>query len=571
MSNTLKIGAKVKGTVFADNNTNCSIDSLEKGRQGIFLRFENAQDTITTISDAAGNFEVGLDTVLYHVFVKTGNLWKTCALPTIKPLSWNDSLTLNIPMQAVVDCPSLEVSLSTQRLRRCFDNTYTVQYANRGTVVANNAYVIVEFDKWLHVQSATIPYTPLPNNQFRFELGNLAVDTEGGIEIVVKVDCDSTVLGQTHCSTAHIYPDTLCVSGTLWDKSSLSVKASCINGKVNFELKNQGSAPTSEARQSFVVEDQIMMFQTPINLGAGASQIFNFSPNGKTLRFQVEQAAYHPSGNTFVSAAVEGCGGAPTLGMVTQFSQNDNEPFLDTDCKQNIGAYDPNEKLANPVGYGAQHFIEPNTKITYQINFQNKGTDTAFTVVLRDTIDQNFDLSSINMGASSHPYTWNIENRSTLTVTFKDIHLTTQKEDEAKSQGFVMYEIAQKPDVKLGTILKNSAGIYFDFNLPIMTNTVKHQVGKNFITVVLAVADAVVSDFKVSVAPNPFQNQAIFTLENTKNEPFTLKIMDQLGRVVHQQMGNNGQAIYQNTLDAGIYFYRIEQGGKVASGKLMVQ
>ncbi|MBL8964476.1 MAG: aldehyde dehydrogenase, partial [Phycisphaerae bacterium] len=49
-------------------------------------------------------------------------------------------------------------------------------------------------------------------------------------------------------------------------------------------------------------------------------------------------------------------------------------------CLPNIGAYDPNDKQAVPVGYGPEHFIRAGDPLHYQIRFQNTGTDTAFTV-----------------------------------------------------------------------------------------------------------------------------------------------------------------------------------------------
>ncbi|MEL6141909.1 MAG: hypothetical protein AAFU67_09855, partial [Bacteroidota bacterium] len=58
----------------------------------------------------------------------------------------------------------------------------------------------------------------------------------------------------------------------------------------------------------------------------------------------------------------------------------------DVACVENGGSYDPNAKVAYPTGYGERHYIEEGTKLTYDIYFQNTGTDTAFTVIIRDTL-----------------------------------------------------------------------------------------------------------------------------------------------------------------------------------------
>jgi hypothetical protein len=49
--------------------------------------------------------------------------------------------------------------------------------------------------------------------------------------------------------------------------------------------------------------------------------------------------------------------------------------------------------------------------------------------------------------------------------------------NEPLSHGFLRYHIAQKKDVPLGTKILNRAGIYFDFNPPVMTNYTEHEVG----------------------------------------------------------------------------------------------
>jgi hypothetical protein len=57
-------------------------------------------------------------------------------------------------------------------------------------------------------------------------------------------------------------------------------------------------------------------------------------------------------GDSLVSVSIEGCGGNINTGVVTQFSSYDGSPFLDIDCRMNIGAYDPNDKQGFPLGYG---------------------------------------------------------------------------------------------------------------------------------------------------------------------------------------------------------------------------
>ena len=47
--------------------------------------------------------------------------------------------------------------------------------------------------------------------------------------------------------------------------------------------------------------------------------------------------------------------------------------FKAISCQENRGSFDPNNKIAQPAGYNAEHYINPKQYIDYQINFQNTG------------------------------------------------------------------------------------------------------------------------------------------------------------------------------------------------------
>ncbi len=380
----MRLGASsfLSGKIFQDSIKNCQFDSKEKPFPISILKFsKNKGDDIFINPDTSGNFQLPIDTGVYKIQTNIEFPWLNCATPNFT-CSYGDTTNLQIPIQPIISCPRLTVSLSTQRLRRCFESYYQVKYCNQGTIAANNSYVEIDFDKWLNIQNASVPYSKLNGNKYRFDIGKVEVLDCGTFSVTVKVDCDSTVLGQTHCSTAHIYPDTLCQDDARWDGSSISLKAQCTGTKVKFNIQNIGNQPTAKDIPFFVVEDEILMFQSSTKLNAGQSKDFEFPVNGKTYRIIAAQAAFHPSGNAIATTAVEWCGqGNNTLGFLTQYAEADAEPFIDIDCTQNIGAFDPNDKVASPKGLTNKHLVEANTDIEYQINFQNTGTDTAFSIV----------------------------------------------------------------------------------------------------------------------------------------------------------------------------------------------
>ncbi|MEM9824801.1 MAG: T9SS type A sorting domain-containing protein, partial [Bacteroidota bacterium] len=111
---------------------------------------------------------------------------------------------------------------------------------------------------------------------------------------------------------------------------------------------------------------------------------------------------------------------------------------------------------------------------------QNTGTDTAFNVVIRDAISEYLNPNSIRPGASSHPYTWGIAEDDVLFFNFENIMLPDSNINEPASHGFVKFKIKQELDNLPGTLIENSAGIYFDFNAPVITNTSVHQIEERF-------------------------------------------------------------------------------------------
>lgn len=143
------------------------------------------------------------------------------------------------------------------------------------------------------------------------------------------------------------------------------------------------------------------------------------------------------------------------------------------DCYSIVrGSYDPNDKSVTPMGRGENGAILPNdSSLAYTIRFQNTGTDTAFTVVIRDTLDAAvFDLNSVQAVIASHPYRLDVEGEHILVFTFENIMLPDSGWSQQASQGYVVFNIALLEGLPLGTAISNSAAIYFDYNDPVITN-----------------------------------------------------------------------------------------------------
>ncbi len=151
---------------------------------------------------------------------------------------------------------------------------------------------------------------------------------------------------------------------------------------------------------------------------------------------------------------------------------NDLVPENDTAKLVQIatGAFDPNDKAENHGGKIALSNAIAGEYLTYNIRFQNTGNDTAFNVYIRDTLDTKLDWNSLQIVASSHNYQMTINDGKCL-LTFPFIMLVDSIKNEPQSHGYIVYKIKTLQQVQLGDVIKNTAAIYFDYNLPIFTNT----------------------------------------------------------------------------------------------------
>jgi uncharacterized repeat protein (TIGR01451 family) len=135
-------------------------------------------------------------------------------------------------------------------------------------------------------------------------------------------------------------------------------------------------------------------------------------------------------------------------------------------------AYDPNDKQAFPIGYTDQHLLLQETEQEFLIRFQNTGNAPAQNIRIQDTLDVNFDIESFRLIANSHSVMTTINPETRLIdFYFENIQLPDSVNNEPASHGLISYKITPLPNLPVGTVLENTAYIYFDNNDPIITNT----------------------------------------------------------------------------------------------------
>ncbi|MBK6474146.1 MAG: T9SS type A sorting domain-containing protein [Flavobacteriales bacterium] len=177
-------------------------------------------------------------------------------------------------------------------------------------------------------------------------------------------------------------------------------------------------------------------------------------------------------------------------------------------------AYDPNDKLVTPQGYGPAGAVPVDIDwLEYTIRFQNTGTDTAFTVVLLDSLDLDVDPNSLDIISASHSLTHiQVDADHVAQFRFQQILLPDSNVNELASHGYIKYRIKPNEGSPHLTEITNTAAIYFDLNEPVITNTTLNTlVDCNLFTASVTDLGGSVLEANASESYQWFMNGAIVT------------------------------------------------------------
>ena len=287
-------------------------------------------------------------------------------------------------------------------------------------------------------------------------------------------------------------------------------------------------------------------------VGNTASLAYNLTPT-QEITYSIN---YYVAPTAILSSNV--------LGTAAALDATDLTPLNNVDTVGSIvtGSYDPNNKLVFPSGDVSPTFIANGTALEYIVNFQNTGTDTAFVVVIRDTISSLLNLSTFNLISSSHPVQIDFYGNE-VWFRFYNILLVDSTTNEPLSHGFVKYSIVPKSTCVLGNEIENTAYIYFDYNSPIITNTTNTTIAQ-----VLAISENK-TDSRVIVFPNPSSEDLVQVKSNSVIE--SVGIYTPNGQLIKEEVGLTSKQISISTegLTDGIYFIKVKSGNETSTHKLI--
>ena len=127
---------------------------------------------------------------------------------------------------------------------------------------------------------------------------------------------------------------------------------------------------------------------------------------GNTITWDLPELGPYTTASVYIQASVPPNPGL--IGTLLSSTATISSGLAEVDLSNNTfvmertvtGSYDPNDKLVQPSDI---YLLDQDDHLDYTIRFQNTGTDTAFTVVVVDTLAVELDIASLELGAASHP------------------------------------------------------------------------------------------------------------------------------------------------------------------------
>lgn len=247
---------------------------------------------------------------------------------------------------------------------------------------------------------------------------------------------------------------------------------------------------------------------------------------------------------------------AVNIGDVLQFSATINPVLGDELPNDNVfsynqtvvGSYDPNDVVCIEGNVVAPSQI--GEYLHYIINFENTGTAAAENIVVKTEVNSNdFDINNLQvLNTSANCFTKITGNK--VEFIFKEIML------DSGGHGNVLLKIKSKDNLQVGDMVSKQANIYFDYNLPISTNTAS--------TTFQALNNGqFVVDNSIVVSPNPTKGNVIIIADSIVK---SIQLYDVQGRLLETKLTNDiNEIIDISEKSTGIYFLKItsEVGSKV--------
>ncbi len=190
-------------------------------------------------------------------------------------------------------------------------------------------------------------------------------------------------------------------------------------------------------------------------------------------------------------------------------------------------------------------------------------------VIVEDVISGNADLNSFEIIATSHNCVISM-NGNNVTYQFPGIMLPDSTNNEPQSHGYIKYKINALNTLNIGEQVSDFAGIYFDFNAPVITNYAT-------VTIVGITGIGQAQNNNISIAPVPVKDQAQLRLQSSGSAQVKVELLSIDGKAVQTiydgNLGAGQHLLNMNCADLsnGLYFVKVTQEDLVQVQKIAVQ
>lgn len=319
---------------------------------------------------------------------------------------------------------------------------------------------------------------------------------------------------------------------------------------------NMGTTPIS-GNVTFAYDAAKLVFNSAIPLQSSQTAntiVFNFS-NIAPL-----QAQFHQLNYTVITPPTVNDGDILSFTATASITNTDQHPDNNTVAFNQtvINSFDPND-----ITVVQGPFIEASQvadELTYIVRFQNTGSASAINVRITNALDTDLNWATFRPIGASHAFETQVHDGE-VTFTFDNINLPATVNDEAGSHGYVTYAVRPNSTLGYDDVISNTADIFFDFNLPITTNTVTTQLAP------LGINEVQKGSF--SFYPNPASQTIVFAIESLQSGEAA--IYDMQGKRVFDVTVENNQPVDVSRLTTGVYFIKMELDGQSVIKKLLIE
>ncbi|WP_264520328.1 T9SS type A sorting domain-containing protein [Flavobacterium sp. N1994] len=298
---------------------------------------------------------------------------------------------------------------------------------------------------------------------------------------------------------------------------------------------------TKDALVTIIGNTQSGTTATANGFSYGFTNLLPFETREMTVILQVPALPTVALGNLLTNTASI----APITGDVVPTNNTSS-------CSQIIiGSYDPNDKMESHGERILYSSFSNTDYLYYTIRFENTGTASAINVRVNDVLDSKLDETSIKMISASNPY---IMDRigNNLTWRFDDIQLPPTVANTNTGKGYITFQVKPRAGYAVGTIIPNTASIYFDYNAPIITNTFNTEF----------VAQLGLNEFENGdfvFYPNPVSDIVTVALKNNGSIA-NIAVYDMLGKLIVSQKPNSAattETVDLSSISKGIYLLEV--------------